>query len=181
MIRAAVVIALLLAGAAAASAQVALPDGYRMDGYRAPVPDTLPGATAVTPPEAHALRQDGAVFIDVLPRPPKPDNLPEGTIWHEAPRLSVPGAIWLPNVGYGALADPTDRYFREGLAQASGGDTGARLVFFCLADCWMSWNAAKRAQSYGYSRIYWLREGTDGWAGEDYPLQPATPWKAAPG
>jgi hypothetical protein len=33
------------------------------------------------------------------------------------------------------------------------------LCFYCLADCWMSWNAAKRALSLGYSNVAWYREG----------------------
>jgi hypothetical protein len=27
----------------------------------------------------------------------------------------------------------------------------------------MSWNAAQRAISYGYSNVSWFRDGTDGW------------------
>ena len=39
----------------------------------------------------------------------------------------------------------------------------------------MSWNAAKRALSYGYSRVYWYPEGTDGWAAAGGELTEATP------
>ena len=94
------VLAALLALTGAAGAQVAEPDDYRMDEYRAPVPSTLTGGTVVGPEEAHDLWEDGdAFFIDVLPQAPKPDNLPAGTIWRDKPRDSIPGAIWLPNVG----------------------------------------------------------------------------------
>ncbi|MEM8729791.1 MAG: PQQ-dependent catabolism-associated CXXCW motif protein, partial [Pseudomonadota bacterium] len=75
------------------------PLGFRTEQYRAPVPDTLEGGQVVTPQEAHVLWQSGVAFVDVLPRAPKPDNLPEGTIWRDKPRDSIPGAIWLPNVG----------------------------------------------------------------------------------
>ena len=37
------------------------------------------------------------------------------------------------------------------------------LVIYCQADCWMSWNAAKRALSYGYPNVAWYPDGTDGW------------------
>ena len=37
------------------------------------------------------------------------------------------------------------------------------VVIYCLADCWMSWNAAKRILAYGYSNVAWYPEGTDGW------------------
>ncbi len=176
MTRLAAVLALALLPAPGA-AQVAEPDGYRMDSYRAPVPETLAGATVISPGQAHDLWQAGAVFVDVLPRAPRPDSLPEGTIWNEKPRLSVPGAVWLPNVGYGAIADVTDAYFRAGLAQAAP-DPATPVVFFCLAECWMSWNAAKRALEYGYGAVHWMPDGTDGWVFHDYPTAPVVPWQA---
>ena len=77
------------------------PEGYRADNYRSPVPATLAGARVLTTEEAEATWRAGkAVFIDVLPRPPKPQNLPEGTIWREKPRLNIPGSVWLPDTGY---------------------------------------------------------------------------------
>ncbi|HBT00298.1 MAG TPA: rhodanese [Citreicella sp.] len=154
------------------------PSGYRMDAYRAPVPATLAGAKVVSPEEAHSLWQAGtAAFIDVLPRAPKPDNLPEGTIWNEPPRRSIPGALWLPNVGYGALADVTLDYFRAGLAHATAGDPARPVLIFCLEDCWMSWNAAKRALDLGYTEVLWLPEGTDSWTFYDYPTEIVTPFR----
>jgi PQQ-dependent catabolism-associated CXXCW motif protein len=169
-------LAVLLAFSVTAVAQgVRAPESYRMENYRAPVPDDLPGAQVLTAEEAQALWSGGAVFVDVLPRPPKPANLPEGTIWREQLRPSIPGATWLPNVGYGAIADATEAYFKAGLDKATGGDRAAPLVIFCLADCWMSWNAARRAMEYGYTNVHWLPEGTDGWAAAGYPLEIVEP------
>lgn len=170
--------ALLLLGATPSmgAGEGAEPDGYRMDHYRAPVPATLAGVTVVDDDAAYALWKTGRVaFVDVLPRPPKP-KLPKGTIFRERPRVSIPGALWLPNVGYGALAEVTDAYFRAGLAKATGQDLSAPILFFCLADCWMSWNAAKRAvEEYGYETVFWYPEGTDGWGFLDYPMEPIEP------
>ncbi|WP_269586258.1 PQQ-dependent catabolism-associated CXXCW motif protein [Roseibium sp. Sym1] len=152
------------------------PSGYRGEPYRAPVPDTLQGGHVVSTEEAHALWQEGdTAFIDVLPRAPKPKNLPAGTIWRDKRRLSIPGSIWLPNVGYEQIADTTADYFRAGLTKASGSDAAHPVLFFCLDDCWMSWNAAKRALEYGYRTVYWYPEGTDGWDFEDYPLEELKP------
>lgn len=164
----------LSAGAAMAQA-VPEPEDYRMDEYRAPVPSSLTGGTVVGPEEAHRLWQEGAAFIDVYPQPPKPKNLPKGTIWRERPHDTIPGAIWLPNVGYGKIADVTATYFREGLEKGTEGDPAAPVVIFCLEDCWMSWNAARRAIEWGYSSVYWLPEGTDGWSIWDYPLERVAP------
>ena len=100
----------------ALAGEVAEPAGYRMDEYRAPVPDTLQGATVVTTAEAEALwRSSKAVFFDVMPHTPKPANLPAGTIWRDKVRKDIPGSIWLANVGYGAISEETAGYFREGL------------------------------------------------------------------
>ena len=148
------------------------PEDYRMDHYRAPVPATLAGAEVVDDQRAHQLWSDGkTAFIDVLPRAPKPEGLPAGTVWREKPRRSIPGAIWLPNVGYGAIHADTHAYFKAGLQAATDGDLEHPVLIFCLADCWMSWNAAKRAMEYGYTRVYWYPEGTDGWEFEDFPTE----------
>lgn len=152
------------------------PSGYRLDDYRAPTPRTLRGARVVTTREAWAIWQRGkAAFIDVLPHPPKPRNLPPGTIWRERPRLDIPGSIWLPDTGYGALASSTEIYLRDGLLKASGGDRSKPLVIYCLRDCWMSWNAAKRALALGYTDVIWYPEGTDGWSGAHLPLEETLP------
>ena len=152
------------------------PPAYRMDDYRAPVPATLKGAEVLTTAQAAALWREGAAaFIDVLPRPPKPPNLPAGTVWREAPRSHIPRSLWLPDTGYGELAAVTEDYFKRGLQRASGGDPARRLVFYCQAQCWMSWNAARRAMTYGYLHVAWYPEGTDGWRQAELPMEEATP------
>ena len=158
---------------AVAAQSVLEPEDYETQHYRGPVPISLNGGTVVDADAAYALWKTGRVsFIDVLPRAPKPANLPEGTIWRDKPRLSIPGAIWLPNVGYGRLADVTHAYFKAGLSKITSGDSTHPVVFFCLDECWMSWNAAKRAiEEYGYTNVFWFPEGTDGWEFEDYPTE----------
>jgi PQQ-dependent catabolism-associated CXXCW motif protein len=152
------------------------PEGYRTDNYRAPVPVTLAGARVLATGEAEAIWRAGAgVFIDVLPHAPKPQNLPAGTIWREKPRLNIPGSIWLPDTGYGTLAAATEDYLRHGLARATGGESATLLVIYCLTDCWRSWNAAKRALSYGYRNVAWYPEGTDGWQRADLPVAESQP------
>jgi PQQ-dependent catabolism-associated CXXCW motif protein len=115
--------------------------------------------------------QHDAVFIDVLPQVPRPVGLPATTIWREKPRQDVPGSIWLPDTGYGALAPVMEQYFAHGLEQASGHDRDRMLVVYCLANCWMSWNAAKRAIAMGYTHVAWYPDGTDGWVANHLPLE----------
>jgi PQQ-dependent catabolism-associated CXXCW motif protein len=170
--------ALVVTFAVAAFAQqdVAEPGDYRMDSYRAPVPATLAGARVLTTAEAEIIwRAKTGIFIDVLPRPPKPKNLPEGTVWRDKPRFSIPSSVWLPDTGYGRLAPATEDYLQQGLARASQGNRAALLVIYCQADCWMSWNAAKRALSSGYANVAWYPEGTDGWERAKLPLTEAQP------
>ena len=176
LIAATLAFTLALALPALAQENAPEPEGYRTDNYRAPVPATLAGARVLATGEAEAIWRAGAgVFIDVLPHAPKPQNLPAGTIWREKPRLNIPGSIWLPDTGYGTLAAATEDYLRHGLSRASGGNSATLLVIYCQADCWMSWNAAKRALSYGYRNVAWYPEGTDGWQRADLPLAESQP------
>jgi len=152
------------------------PDGYRTENYRAPTPNTLQGARVATTAEAEDLWKRGvAIFVDVLPQAPRPSNLPAGTVWREKPRRNIPGSIWLPDTGYGELAAATLDYLKVTLARASGGDRTRTLVIYCLRDCWMSWNAAKRALALGYSDVAWFPDGTDGWQERGLPLSDAKP------
>jgi quinoprotein dehydrogenase-associated probable ABC transporter substrate-binding protein/PQQ-dependent catabolism-associated CXXCW motif protein len=152
------------------------PEGYRLDAYRAPTPATLQGATVLDAAAAAALwRERRAAFIDVMPQPKRPAGLAPGTVWRDAPRETIPGAVWLPNTGFGEFAPDTEDYFRRGLAAASAGDPAHPLVFFCERDCWMSWNAAKHALAAGYTEVFWYPDGTSGWAEAKLPLERAEP------
>ena len=148
------------------------PASYRISDYREPTPATLAGARVVTASEAHELwLAKAAAFVDVLPQAPRPASLPASTIWRDKPRHDIPDSIWLPDTGYGQLPTFTEDYLETGLEKASGGDKTRPIVIYCLTSCWMSWNAAKRAMTYGYSQIIWFPDGTDGWQGAGFPLE----------
>jgi PQQ-dependent catabolism-associated CXXCW motif protein len=120
-------------------------------------------------------RAGASLFIDVMPRDAKPANLPAGTVWRDRRRDNIPGSAWLANVGYGALSDEMQAYFRRSLEELTGGDAGRVLVFYCDSQCWMSWNAGKRAIALGYARVHWYPDGTQGWTAAGLPLAEATP------
>lgn len=146
------------------TATVPEPSDYRQDDYRRPVPATLKGATVLEVAQALDLwTSNTAIFIDVYPRPPKPVNLPAGTLWRDPSHQSIEHAKWLPNVGYGVLSTAVDSYFRNTLMKLTQADMAKPIVFFCVRNCWMSWNAAKRALAYGFKRVYWFPDGTDAW------------------
>lgn len=159
-----------------ATAPVAEPDGYRTENYRAPTPAGIAGGSTVTTDQLRALIGTGdVVLIDVLPAQQRPENLPATTLWIPQPRMNIPGSIWLPDVGRGAISAETDAYFRGNLERLTNGDLGRNVVIYCLADCWMSWNAAKRAISYGYTNVHWYPAGTNGWTAAGLPTQSSEP------
>ncbi len=152
------------------------PADYRMEDYRSPTPASLSGARAVDTENAFRLWQEkSAAFIDVLPHVPKPANLPPSTVWREKRHDNIPGSLWLADVGYGAISAETRAYFVKGLEKASAGDKTRAVVFYCLANCWMSWNAAKRAMTLGYTNVVWYPDGTDGWSAAGHELQEGRP------
>jgi PQQ-dependent catabolism-associated CXXCW motif protein len=162
----------LLSGPAMAETTPPEPVGYRTGDYRSAVPATVDGKAALTTDQAAALWRDhAAVFIDTLPQPPRPAGLPAATIWRPRPRHDIPGSIWLPDTGYGELPAFMETYFEDNLQDATRGDRSRRVVFYCLANCWMSWNAARRAASLGYTQVDWYADGTDGWAAAGLPLE----------
>lgn len=163
MIGRALALSLMLAGSAALSQAVPEPAGFHGEPYRAPVPATLTGAQVITAAEAMALHGQGVPFLDVLPRQRRPDKLPPGTLWNAPPHQTIPGAIWLYDTGYDRLSAQEEARLQGGLAQASHGDKAAPMVIFCKSDCWMSWNAARRAVALGYTGIRWFPQGVDGW------------------
>jgi PQQ-dependent catabolism-associated CXXCW motif protein len=169
-------LAISMAGAVRGEDRVPEPSAYRNSDYRAPTPATLAGARVVSTDEAEKLWRDkSAIFVDVLPRPPRPADLPPGTIWRDRPRLDIPGSLWLPDTGYGALAPITEAYLRRNLEHVTAGDRTRLLVVYCLRNCWMSWNAAKRILSMGYANVAWYPDGTDGWTDNLLPVVEAQP------
>lgn len=169
------VIALMLA-AGPALGQSAEPDGYRMDDYRAPVPATLQGATVIDAAGLERMIRGGPVLlVDVLPQPPRPDKLPPGTLWRPPARRDIPGSVWLANTGYGALSAEMEAYFHDALAALTLGDRARPLVFYCETNCWMSWNAARRAVADGYTAVHWFPGGMEDWTAGHRPTWPNTP------
>jgi quinoprotein dehydrogenase-associated probable ABC transporter substrate-binding protein/PQQ-dependent catabolism-associated CXXCW motif protein len=150
------------------------PEGYRTERYRAPTPATLEGATVV---DTEALQQLIAsahpILIDVMS---KQLEAPEQQAWQPPPREHVAGSVWLPNVGLGAPSPEFLEYFEANLADLTKGDPTRPLVFYCDVNCWMGYNAAKRAvREFGYSNVYWYPEGVQGWQSAGLEIADAEP------
>ncbi|HEY0420289.1 MAG TPA: PQQ-dependent catabolism-associated CXXCW motif protein [Acetobacteraceae bacterium] len=170
--------ALLLAAfawPARADSSVPEPDGFRMDDYRAPVPDTVRGGTVLHTEALRALiARAPPVLIDVLPAPRRPPAMRPEAPWLPPRHHAIPGSLWWPDVGRGALSPELETRFRARLAEVTAGDAARLVVFYCLADCWMSWNATRRAAAWGV-RAAWYPEGADGWKAAGLPLAELAP------
>jgi PQQ-dependent catabolism-associated CXXCW motif protein len=157
------------------------PAGYRLDEYRGPTPLTVAGRPAIDTAEARRLWQaHEAIFIDVIAAPRRPESLPAGSIWSPTPHLDIPGSVWLPDSGRGALSPELAAWLRTSLERISATRSAAPLVFYCRADCWLSWNASKRALEWGYRAVLWYRDGSDGWSEAGLPLAQTQPPGDAP-
>ena len=138
-----------------------------MDDYRSPAP-------------AHVARRDGAVHgrrrrrcgnsttrcssMCCRSRRVRSDCRPS-TIWRPKPRDDMPGSIWLPDTGYGALAPVMEDYFERGLQQATGGDRD-RAAGVLLSGKLL--DVVERGEACAGARLSrtspGIPDGTDGWA-----------------
>lgn len=127
--------------------------GYRIANYRAPV--TLPpeGGTRVDLPAVDQLIKQRAVLIDVMPARAGYDQKTGKWLLVEK-REDIPGSIWLPDTGRGVLEPRLAAYLSNELKRLTGGKLDRPIVFYCMADCWMSWNAVKRAARASVTRDY---------------------------
>lgn len=157
-------------------AAVPEPPGYRMDHYRAPVPATLQGARVIgTEALARLIAETHPVLIDVLPAPAPPPDARPAMPRLPLPHRDIPGSVWLPDVGRGELPPGLAFSFKAALARLSEGRRDAAMVFYCLSQCWMSWNAAKRAVAEGFTHVIWYPDGADGWEKAGHPTSAAVP------
>ena len=147
-------------------------DGYRSSQYRSPTPASLEGVQIVDTPALQQLlaERPDTRLIDVYRRP-----WVQGRFIEDAPHANLPGSLWLANAGDGNLAPQWHRYFTYYLHQQSRGDMRQPFVFYCRSDCWLSWNAVKRAATLGYQNLYWYRDGVDAWQAANLPVTTAQP------
>lgn len=172
--------ALLLTGTAAPAAALFDAKGYRSERYRSPV-DRLP--TPATPIDAAEVRtlakKDRAILIDVLPA--EGGRRDAKGRWHLATHhQTIPGALWFPEVGRASPEPVLWRAFAERISRLRRTRPAADIVVFCRADCWMSWNAARRLALGGQRRVRWFSDGIEGWHHAGGKLVPARPEQAPP-
>ena len=137
----------LLLGAAQAETPLFSADGYRIGLYRSPTPNQVQGAGIIDTAALQTLltQTPRPVLIDVYRR-----QWLQGRFIEDQPHENVPGSHWLANTGDGDLTPDWQDYFARKLNTLTAGDLAQPLVFYCRSDCWLSWNAVKRAAAMGY-------------------------------
>ena len=87
---------------------------------------------------------------------------------------SIPGAVTLLSGGLAfddAAGDALYEMRFSGLLKLLSPDPARPIVFYCLSrDCWLSANAAMRAQKLGYSQVGWYRGGMESWKAANLPV-----------
>jgi PQQ-dependent catabolism-associated CXXCW motif protein len=150
--------------------------GYRIARYRAPLPEWAPGSTRIFAADLPALiKTKNAILLDVMAAEGGGYDPATGEWRLTKIHDTIPESIWLPDVGRGRIDPRIARYFSDTLARLTAGDKSRAIVIFCQSDCWMSWNAVRRATLLGYQHIYWFPEGIDGWRDWDGPTVRAVP------
>ncbi len=153
----------LLALASPVRAEVLEPPDIWTGATHAETPATLAGAKVIDAEAVAKLKEeDKAVLIDVAETPKKPEKMASDAPWLPI-HLTIPGAVWLANAGFGAPDPEFQRRFGERVAGLTGGDKNTPLVVFCHPRCWGSWNAAKRLLMLGYRQVFWFPGGVEGW------------------
>jgi len=173
MLRFLTIIAFLLTGFAQAEETAKFsPEGYRSALYRSPTPLFAEHASTLDTAALQALlgQNRKPLLIDVYGK-----TFLHGRFVEDESHANLPGSLWLPNTGLAELTPPWQAYFAENLTGITDGDFARPLVFYCRSDCWLSWNAIKRAHALGYLNLYWYRDGLDAWEQAGLPLVPATP------
>ena len=155
---------LLGCGSTVCAEGTAEPEGYWEGSVDAPTPSTLHGGSVIHVEDVEALLRNGkAIVIDVSNTPRRPAELAPGAPWLPLPHRAIPGALWLPGVGAGAVTQEVDEFYRSRLDRETAGNPDVPLIVYCHENCWLSWNAAKRAIGYGYRRVAWFPDGIEGW------------------
>ncbi len=152
---------------------------YRGLPYRAPTtqipPDGVKRISAAKLEQALNAKVS-LVLIDVYGAIFREESLDFDGEWLvSSPRKNIPGSVWLPNVGKQSLKPVVEKYYRNQLTELTDNNRASLLVIYCMEDCWMSWNAAKRAHEWGYTNVRWFREGVDGWTDNNWALQNSEP------
>lgn len=120
-------------------------------------PGTVPGGTRVSSRQAACLMEAFGKDIMVV-----------GVISDD---VGLPDSIKFPFIGYSGTFDDKFQSLSGEIVKIAG--SKPILVYCHSTKCYLSYNAAVRLREAGASKVYWLRDGINGWRNSGYPI--ATP------
>tara|TARA_Y100000590_G_scaffold141346_1_gene162148 strand:+ start:299 stop:820 length:522 start_codon:yes stop_codon:yes gene_type:complete len=106
------------------------------------------------------VNKKNAILIDVWLKDRKPDVLDKKK-WLPPKRYTIPGSLWMPNIGRETLTSEQRKYLEKGLKEITKNNKNKKIVFFCRRG-YYSKIAAERAIKLGYTNVL-LFPGTDLW------------------
>lgn len=141
--------------------------------YALPTPLHVDRVTTITTVELKGMleKEEKLVLIDCRDVPTTCRGRPEEDCGSQT--LSIPSAYWFPGAGLGTAI--TDDYQKRFIGRISRYccQLGQPIVFFCYGkNSWLSVNAAIRAASAGYTKVYWYRGGRAAWRAANLPITP---------
>lgn len=148
---------------AVAPGHVREPSGLYQGALHGYTPNTVKGGTVLdTAALAKLIEAKQPVLLDVAEKDRKPPSMGKDMLWLPTHR-SIEGAVFLEGAGKGTDDSAYGDAFRTRVAALTDNDKAKPIVTFCHPDCWGSYNAAKRLVGLGYTRVYWYRDGVEGW------------------
>jgi PQQ-dependent catabolism-associated CXXCW motif protein len=134
--------------------------GYRTARYRGPIGADPAPATCIALSAALTLEPGiDAIFIDVMPTAGGVRDPVIGgwTLAHS--HRTIAGALWFAEVGRAPVDAQLWTAFVSHLCGIRREAPERPIVVFCLTDCWMSGNTARRLASQGVGNVLRLAEG----------------------
>ncbi len=115
-------------------------------------PTEVAGAVTVSPAMAKALYDRGVRFVDVR----------SDARWNQG---HIPGAV---NLGF--KKDFSEKVFSEATLSAIVGKDQEVIIHCAGPKCLLSSKACVKAVSWGFTNVYYLRDGFPGWRAAGYPV-----------
>lgn len=135
----------------------------RTENLRSPTPQQIPGGRVVRTVELGRL----------LAKEPRPYLIDVAAGSHR----TLAGAFWMEGAGTGNLNKDQEKRFLKALASFAAGRKNRTLVFLCEdAQCWLAYNAARRAIAAGYTNVMWYRGGAAAWRAAGLKMAQADPF-----
>lgn len=126
-------------------------------------PQQLPGATTISAREAKCIIDRFGADVIVIAAMDGGEKIPRA--------FEAGGAA--------GTAPSMQALYADGLAKVARGDKTRPIIVYCHHErCFLSYNVALRSVQAGYTNVFWLRPGINGWKSAGFAIEAPPP---APG